>query len=455
MMERTLFFPIFGIPLIVAWLLGGSLFLTVRLGFINLWGLGHSLRVLSAETDPDAVGEVTPFQAMATALSATVGLGNIAGVAIAIQLGGPGAAFWMTLAGFLGMATKFTECTLAQQYRWVESTGQVRGGPMYYLSQGLSAQGLKPAGQLLAVSFAALCLVASLGGGNMFQSNQSAMALEILGEALGWSWLSQPYLYGLVLSTAVAAVIIGGLQRIAQVASTLVPAMVGVYLTGCLWILAHHLGALPQAAIDIWHAAWQPTAVEGGIVGVMVQGLQRGIFSNGAGTGTAAIAHAATQNSEPVQEGFAALLEPLLDTVVICNLTALVCLVTGVYQPGGLGGIELATAAFTAELPTLGWGLVGVVCLFSFSTIISCFYYGEACWHYLFGDRGLLGYKAVYIASTFGGTVIGLSTVVRFSDIALFAMGVPNMLGLLMLSTSVVQSLRAYLGTAPVAVADS
>ncbi|MEM8611931.1 MAG: alanine/glycine:cation symporter family protein [Cyanobacteria bacterium P01_H01_bin.105] len=445
LLERTLFFKLWGIPLIVLWLLGGSVYLTLRMGFINVRGLGHSLAILRGDyDDPEEVGEVSHFQALATAMSATVGLGNIAGVAIALQIGGPGAVLWMTAAGLLGMTTKFTECTLAQQYRVVQD-GQVLGGPMYYLRQGLAEQGLKPMGQLLAVTFAILCMVGALGGGNMFQANQSAMAVAALGEQLQWNWISDPHLYGLILALAVGAVIIGGLQRIAQVAATIVPTMVGLYVTAALWIVLHHFGEVPMALGQIWQSAWHPGAVEGGIVGVMVQGLQRGVFSNGAGTGAAAIAHATTKNPEPVREGIVALIEPLIDTVLICNLTALVCLLTGVYRPDSVvNGIELTTTAFASEIPIMTWGLTIIVCLFSFSTIISCFYYGEACWRYLFGSQGLFAYKLLYILGSFAGTIIGLDTVIRFSDITVFALGIPNMLGLLLLSNQVAQNLEKY-----------
>ncbi|MGD1855749.1 MAG: alanine/glycine:cation symporter family protein [Leptolyngbyaceae cyanobacterium] len=443
LLERTLFFKLGGMPLIVLWLLAGSVYLTLRMGFINVRGLGHGLAVLRGDyDDPDEVGEVSYFQAVATAMSATVGLGNIAGVAIAIQIGGPGAVLWITVAGLLGMTTKFTECTLAQQYR-VINDDRVLGGPMYYLSQGLAEQGLKPMGQLLAATFATLCMVGALGGGNMFQANQSSIAVASLAEQLHWTWLSDPRVYGAILSLTVAAVIIGGLQRIAQVASTIVPTMVGLYLTAALWIVFHHLGDIPTVVGLVWQSAWHPGAIEGGIVGVMVQGLQRGVFSNGAGTGVAAIAHAATKNPEPVREGIIALLEPLIDTVLICNLTALVCLLSGV-SGSVVNGIELTTTAFAAEIPMMTWGLAIIVCLFSFSTIISCFYYGEACWRYLLGERGLLLYKLLYILGCFGGTIIGLETVIRFSDVMLFALGIPNMLGLLLLSNQVAHSLDAY-----------
>ncbi|NEQ52198.1 MAG: alanine:cation symporter family protein [Leptolyngbya sp. SIO3F4] len=447
LLERTLFFKLWGMPLIVLWLLGGSIYLTLRMGFINVRGLVHSLAILRGDyDDPDEVGEVSHFQALATAMSATVGLGNIAGVAIALQIGGPGAVLWMTVSGLLGMTTKFTECTLAQQYRLINNNGQVLGGPMYYLSRGLAEWGLKPMGQLLAATFAVVCMVAALGGGNMFQANQSGIAVAALGEHLHWTWLSDPRIYGLALSLTVAAVIIGGLQRIAQVASTIVPTMVGLYLIAALWIVFNHLGDIPAVAGQIWHSAWHPIAIEGGIVGVMVQGLQRGVFSNGAGTGAAAIAHATTKNPEPVREGIVALTEPLIDTVIICNLTALVCLLTGAYQPGNhiVNGIELTTTAFATEIPMMTWGLAIIVCLFSFSTIISCFYYGEACWRYILGERGLIAYKLLYVLGCFGGTIISLDTIIRFSDIMVFALGIPNMLGLLLLSNQVAHQLDKY-----------
>ncbi|MBT9311410.1 alanine/glycine:cation symporter family protein [Leptothoe kymatousa] len=446
LLERTLFFQIGGMPLIVLWLVLGSAYLTLRMGFINVRGLGHSVRVLRGDyDDPNEVGEVSHFQAVATALSATVGLGNIAGVAIALQLGGPGAVLWMTVAGLLGMTTKFTECTLAQQYRIINDDGQVQGGPMYYLGQGLAERGLKPMGQLLAVTFAALCMVGVLGGSNMFQSNQSGMAVAALGQRLHWSWLSDPRVYGFGLALTVAAVVIGGLRRIAQVAATVVPTMVVLYLAAALWIVAHHLHGIPGAMAQIWQSAWHPSAVEGGVIGVMLQGLQRGVFSNGAGNGCAGIAHATTKNSEPVREGLVALIEPLIDTVIICNLTALVCLLTGVYEPGSaVSGIELTTAAFASDIPLMSWGLTLIVCLFSFSTIISCYYYGATCWQYLFGQRSLFVYKLIYILSCFGGTVIHLDTVIRFSDVMVFTLAIPNMLGLLLLSNQVAHSLEKY-----------
>jgi AGCS family alanine or glycine:cation symporter len=445
LLEHSLFLSIYGLPLIVLWLLLGAVFLTLRMGFINLRAFTHALAVVRGEyDDPEEPGEVSHFQALSTALSATVGLGNIAGVAIALQFGGPGAVLWMTLAGGLGMTSKFVECTLAQTYRVQYADGRWGGGPMYYLSQGLADIGLKSLGRLLAVIFAGLCVLGSLGGGNMFQANQSSLALTQVGEQL----LSLPLdsyrgVYGSLLAGAVGLVIIGGIQRIARVASTIVPTMAGLYIVAALIILAMHLEAIPQAAYAIWHSAWQPGAIEGGVIGVMAQGLRRGVFSNEAGIGSAAIAHAAARTQEPVREGIVALLEPFIDTVVLCNMTALVCLVTGVY-PSAVDGVGLTAAAFGADLPAMTWGLPLIICLFSFSTIISWFYYGESSWRYLFGERGLLLYKSVYVLCTWFGSVVSLGAVLTFSDMMVFAMGVPSMLGALLLSNRVARDLAHY-----------
>ncbi|NEP17719.1 MAG: alanine:cation symporter family protein [Leptolyngbya sp. SIO4C1] len=447
LLERTLFLSIGGLPLVVLWLLFGAVFLTLRFGFINLRAFGHAIAITRGDyDDPDEPGEVSHFQSLATALSATVGLGNIAGVAIALQLGGPGAVLWMTVAGLLGMTSKFVECTLAQTYRVVQPDGTVSGGPMYYLSQGLAERGLKPLGQLLATAFAGLCALAALGGGNMFQANQSGLALVALGEQLsGLPLAGYRWVYGGLLAGLVGLVILGGIRRIAQVAARVVPTMAGVYVFAALWIVALHMGDIPAAVQTIWHAAWHPHAIEGGVVGVLVQGLRRGIFSSEAGIGSAAIAHAAAKTKEPIQAGTVAMLEPFIDTVVICNLTALVCLVSGAYQPGiATSGVALTATAFGSEIPAMEIVLALIVCLFSFSTIVSWFYYGETSWRYLFGNQGLFAYKALYIGCTFLGTVTRLGAVLTFSDMMMFAMGLPSMAGALLLSGQVAQQLKIY-----------
>ena len=445
-LEHILFFSLYDLPLIIGWLLVGAVFLTFRMGFINIRGFIHGcLITLGRYDDSDMPGEATHFQALATALSATVGLGNIAGVAIALQMGGPGAILWMTLVGFLGMTSKFVECTLAQQYRIIQPDGHILGGPMYYLSLGLSELGLKPLGRLLAVSFAGFCLFSSLGGGNLFQANQSSLLISTLGQSF-WGGAVSDYrwIYGVALALTVGLVIIGGFQRIARVSSVIVPLMAGLYLLAALWIVSLHLDAVPTAIQTVWQSAWHPQAVEGGIIGVLVQGLRRGVGSNEAGLGPAAIAHAMARTQEPIREGLVAMLEPFIDTVVICNLTALVCLVTGVYQDTELDGITLTLAAFTQEIPLMSWGLGFIAILFSFSTIVSWFYYGETSWRYLFGDRGLWSYKLLYTSCVFIGTVISLQAILTFGDMMKFCMGVPSMTGAILLSNQVAQKLADY-----------
>ena len=443
-LEHTLFFSIYGLPLVVLWLTGGAIFFTLRMAFINIRAFPHAISVVMGRYDnPDEPGEVSHFQALATALSATVGLGNIAGVAIAIQLGGPGALLWMTMAGLLGMSSKFVECTLGQKYRVVHPDGTVAGGPMYYLSQGLAEMGLKSLGQLLAVSFSLICILASCGGGNMFQANQSYVAIaNLVPFFAGYDWV-----YGLALAGLVGLVIIGGIRRIGAVAGAITPIMAGIYILAALWVLWVHLDQIPAAFNTIFDQAITPQAAEGGFFGVMAQGIRRGVFSNEAGVGSAAIAHAAARTDEPVREGIVALLEPFIDTVVICNMTGLVCIVTGSYLDAsdvGVNGVVLTAAAFASVMDWFSILLSVAVCLFAFSTMISWSYYGERCWIYLFGDRTTLVYKLIFVVCVFLGTVINLSAVLAFSDMMLFVMSFPSMLGGLLLSGKVASSLEDY-----------
>lgn len=442
-LENFLFFRVSGLPLIILWLLIGATYFTLRMGFINIRGFKHAIDVaLGRYDDPDEPGEVSHFQAIATALSATVGLGNIAGVAIAIQLGGPGAVVWMTLAGFLGMSSKFVECTLAQQYRTIRPDGTVAGGPMYYLSQGFDKLGLKPLGQVLAVSFALFCAIGALGGGNMFQASQTQAAIaHVLPVVNDYAWI-----YGLVLTTLAGLVIIGGIQRIGTVAGAIVPTMAGVYILSGIWVVLVHITEVPAAVALITREAWDPHTVGGGIAGVLVQGIQRGLFSNAAGVGSAAIAHAATRTKEPVREGIVSSLEPFIDTVLICNITALVCVVTNAYQeaPASALGFELVAMAYGSVMAGFPILLTLAVCLFAFSTIVSWAYYGEQCWCYLTGNRFLLVYRSLYVGATFVGSITQPSVVLAFSDLMLFAIAIPNIFGCLVLSNQVAQALQNY-----------
>lgn len=443
-MATLLFFKIGGengFPFIVLWLFVAAIFFTLRMGFINLRGFKHAIEVVQGKyDDPHDEGEVSHFQALATAVSGTVGLGNIAGVAVAIQLGGPGAMFWLTMAGFFGMVTKFVECSLAVKYRRVLEDGTVLGGPMYYLTRGLSPKGMRPLGQGLAVLFCILCLGGSLGGANMFQSNQAYAAFSSIIPGLP-AWL-----FGLVLAGLAAFVIIGGIRRIGAVAEKLVPAMALIYAVACIFVILVNFTQVPAAIGTIISQAFAPSAAVGGIVGVMVQGIRRSSFSNEAGVGSAAIAHSAARTDEHVREGIVALLEPFIDTIVICNMTAIAIVLTGVYQDTGdeLSGVAMTASAFES---VIGWFPVVLsiaVALFAFSTIISWSYYGIQAWAYLFGERTTIIFKIIYVVCTFLGSMASLGLIIDFSDLMLLGMAFPNLIGCYILSNELAGDLKDY-----------
>lgn len=440
-LESILFFEIGRFPLIVLWLICGSIFFTLRMRFINIRAFKHALDIVRGKyDDPDDDGEVSHFQALATALSGTVGLGNIAGVAIAVQMGGPGAVLWMTAGGFFGMTSKFTECSLAQKYRRVKADGTIAGGPMYYISRPLSNMGLRAVGKALAGLFAVLCIFASLGGGNMFQANQAYAAVSNVIPSIP-SWV-----FGIAVAVVVAIVIIGGISRIASVTGKLVPLMAVIYVLACLWIILINLGEVPNAIATIFTGAFSPQAVGGGFVGVLVQGIRRSAFSNEAGVGSAAIAHSAARSNEPLREGIVALLEPLIDTIVICNMTALVIVITGTYQDDSVGdGVLLTSNAFDTVVDWFPAILAIAVALFAFSTMISWSYYGERAWEYLFGNNSILIYKGIFVFCVFVGAVVNLGAVLDFSDMMLLAMSIPNLIGCYLLSNSLASELDDYM----------
>jgi alanine or glycine:cation symporter, AGCS family len=432
------------IPFIVIWLIFGALFFTIRLGFINFWGWRHSIELIRGKFDQkNAPGEVTHFQALATAVSATVGLGNIAGVAVAITVGGPGATFWLIIAGLLGMASKFTECTLGVKYRDIGADGVVEGGPMRYLRKGLAGKNLPRLGKTLAVIFAVLTIGASFGGGNMFQANQ---AYEQLSGEFPIVRGMGPY-FGVILAILVGFVIIGGIKSIAKVTEKIVPFMAGMYITAALIIIFMNISQLPSAFKLIFDGAFLPDSMLGGFIGVMIQGFRRAAFSNEAGVGSAAIAHAAVKTNHPVSEGFVALLEPFIDTVVVCTLTALVLIFTGFYEdPSGLGGAQLTSNAFGSVISWFPYVLVFAIFLFAFSTMISWSYYGLRAWTFLFGrnKRTELTYKFLFLIFIVIGSSVSLGAVLDFSDMMILAMALPNIIGLLLLSGEVRTELKAY-----------
>jgi AGCS family alanine or glycine:cation symporter len=338
------------LPFIVVWLIAGATFFTLRFGFINLRAFRHAWVVTTGHYDnPDDPGEVTHFQALSSALSATVGLGNIAGVAVAVAMGGPGAIFWMIVAGFLGMSSKFTECTLGQMYREVGKDGHILGGPMRYLDRGLAQLGLPYLGRFLAILFALMCIGGSFGGGNMFQANQSyAQVADVLPFfSGGWGALA----YGVILAFLVGIVIIGGIRRIGQVAGFIVPVMCGIYLIAGLFIIVTNFDQIGPALGKIVGEAFTPKAGFGGMIGVLITGFRRAAFSNEAGVGSASIAHSAAATDEPVREGIVALLEPFIDTVLVCTMTGLVVVITGAYEGGGEEGVLMTSKAFATVLP--------------------------------------------------------------------------------------------------------
>jgi AGCS family alanine or glycine:cation symporter len=438
--------PVFGtqFPLIVGWLVIAALVFTFYFGFIQFRGFGHSVELVRGDyLDPDDAGEVTPFQALATALSGTVGLGNIAGVGVAVYLGGPGATFWMILAGLLGMAAKFTECILGVHYRNEYADGTVSGGPMYYLSKGLSEAGQKTFGKVLAVIFAICCIGGALGGGNMFQANQSfAQIASIIPFFEGKGWL-----FGLIMAGLVGVVIIGGIKSIAKVTEKIVPGMAVIYVGAALVIIALNIGAVPEAFSAIITGAFAPTAVAGGVVGALIQGFKRAAFSNEAGIGSASIAHSAVQTKHPVTEGYVALLEPFIDTVVICTMTSLVITITGSWVPGnGVTGIALTSQAFEASFSGFGYILAIAAVLFAFSTMISWSYYGLKAWTYLFGEGQSkeVVFKLIFCVFVVIGASMSLGPVIDFSDAMIFIMAIPNIIGLYIMMPKVKALLADY-----------
>ena len=439
------------LPFIVLWLVIAAIYLTLRMGFINVRAFRHAVHVTSGRyTNPIEPGDVSHFEALSTALSATVGLGNIAGVAIAITIGGPGATFWMIVAGLIGMTTKFTECTLGQMYREVRHDGHVLGGPVQYLSKGFAERGMPGTGRFLAVLFALLCIGGSIGAGNAFQVNQSMNAIQ---ETIPW-FAIVPWAYGAGMTILVGIVIVGGIRRIANVADKIVPLMAIVYMTAALAVIIANIGQVPGVLAAIFTQAFSPDAAYGGFMGALVTGFQRAAFSNEAGAGSASIAHAAAKTRYPVREGIVALLEPFIDTVVICTMTALVINITGAYNnPAyadlitGARGAALTSRAFGEHITWFPHVLSGSVFLFAFSTMISWSYYGERCSVWLFGDASSKYYKALFLLFVFLGSIITSTNVLDFGDLMILGMALPNLVGVYLLHGKVRAALDEYWGS--------
>ena len=438
-------------PLIVLWLALAALFFTFYLGFINIRGFGLALRhVRGHYHDPAANGEISHFQAVATAVSGTVGIGNIGGVAVAIAIGGPGTAFWLFIAGFLAMSTKLVECTLGVKYRRTNADGSVSGGPMYYLEHYLAVRGAPRWGKLLGGFYALSLVIGCLGIGNMFQSNQAYVQFVTITGGEQSFFADRGWLFGLLLAVTVAVVIIGGLRSIARVAAHIVPFMSILYVVCALVIIAMSAAHLPAAIALIMNDAFAVDSATGGMVGAIIVGFQRALFSNEAGIGSASIAHSAVQTDEPASEGLVSLLEPFIDTVVICTLSSLV-IVTTAYPNGlmdsGLEGIALTSAAFAHHFSWAPYPLAIAALLFAFSTSISWSYYGLKGWTYLFGEGAAtqMLFKAVFCAFIALGCMIQLTAVLDFSDAMVFLIAVPNILGLYLFAPEVKREVNGYI----------
>ena len=441
--------PVLGaqLPLVVLWLVVGAVFFTFYTGFINLRGFKHAIELVRGDyADPNSRGEVSHFQALATAVSGTVGIGNIGGVAVAVTVGGAGATFWLIVAGFLGMSTKFVECTLGVKYRQEFEDGHVSGGPMYYLRRGFSERGMEGFGKFMGTFYAIGIFIGALGIGNMFQSNQAYVQLNnVSGGALdGLGWL-----VGLILAAVVFAVIIGGIKSIARVTEKIVPFMAIFYCLFALIVIFLNIDSLPQAIANIFHGAFTGEGVAGGALGALIIGFQRAVFSNEAGIGSASIAHSAVKTDEPVTEGIVSLLEPFIDTIVICTITALVIGTAQVAAPdfaGDATGVAMTSAAFEREFSWFPIPLAFAALLFAFSTMISWSYYGLKGWTYLFGEdeKGQTVYKLLFCAFVALGCVVQLGPILDISDALVFLICVPNILGLYFLAPIVKKEMNSY-----------
>ncbi len=428
---------VWGVPL-VGLLVASGLIFTVYFGFPQLSMFGHALGVVTGKyDDPNDPGEISHFQALTAALSATVGLGNIAGVAVAVSLGGPGAVFWLWIAGFIGMCTKFTEVTLALMYRDTGHGGAMHGGPMFVIKNGLSKNYY-----WVAWLYAFFVVLSSFGAGNMFQSNQMAAVMQ--SSAGIPEWVS-----GLVFAIGAALILVGGIKRIAKVTEKLVPTMVGVYFIGALYILFTNLGAIPGVFAEIFTGAFAGTAAVGGFAGaafkeVLVMGIRRATFSNEAGMGSAAMAHSAAK-STPVQEGVVALLEPLIDTIIVCTITALALLVTNSWTVAGVEGSEMTAHAFESAMGPLGrWIVTMTVTLFAFSTMISWSYYGEQGITFIFGEKYIPAYRWVFVVFIFLGAIASLTIVLNLSDAVYGLLALPNLMACYILMPKVKEALKDY-----------
>tara|TARA_Y100001960_G_scaffold258255_1_gene277609 strand:+ start:557 stop:1984 length:1428 start_codon:yes stop_codon:yes gene_type:complete len=444
----VLFYKIADFPVVVITLLIGAFIFTIYFAFINIRGFKHSISVIRGKYDnPNDKGQISHFQALTSALSATIGLGNIGGVAAAVSLGGPGAVFWMIFIAFFSMSAKFVSATLGQMYRKINSDGSVSGGPMYYLEIGLGEAGFKNLGKFLAGMYAIFIIGGAFGGGNMYQANQS---YELFGKLTG----IPNYLYGMILIILVSIVIIGGIKRIGKTTEKIVPAMVTIYVLASLFIILTNIDKIPYVINLIFSQAFKPNAIYGGFVGVLVVGITRGVFSNEGGVGSASIAHSAAKTDEPVREGIVAMIGPFIDTIIVCFMTASVILITAdnnsLYQeymakptPTAIGA-SMTSEAFNSVIPGFNWVLAIAVFLFSYSTMISWYYYGDKGWKYLVGEKSIKIYQGIFLFCIMLGSIASLGNVMDFSDFMILSCAFPNIIGCMFLLPKLKDRLNDY-----------
>ena len=437
--------PVIKLPFILFVMTMGGIFFTFRYGFINIKLYKHAIDVVRGKYDnPEDEGEISHFQALTSALSATVGLGNIAGVAVAIQLGGPGAVFWLWVVAFFGMCMKFSSCTFAQLYRQVKPDGTVLGGPMVYLRDGLAELNLKKVGIGLGAFYAFMTVMASFGGGNLFQANQAYELLSNQFPTVG----NHPWIVGIIISVSSGVVLLGGIKRIGDVTSKLVPLMCAFYVISCLAIILSNVSQVPSLIMSIFTEAFNPSAIyTGGFLGVFIQGVKRASFSNEAGLGSAAIAHAAAKTDEPVREGVVAMIGPTIDTHIVCTMTSLAILITGAHLDPALAGkgAQITATAFASLGSWMPYLLTFATIIFAYSTIISWSYYGEKGVEYLVGEKFIPVYRLVYCLVIILGPILKLGNVIEFSDLMLLSMAFPNIFGMMFLSSKVKVILDDYI----------
>jgi len=438
------------LPITILILIVASIVFTFYLRWPGIWGFAHSLKVIlsSTKTHDGHDGEVSSFQALATALSGTVGLGNIAGVAIAISLGGPGAMFWMIFGAIFGMATKFIESYMGVKYRKFNPDGTVSGGPMYYIAHGLARKKKRRLGQALALIFAIALIPCTFGGGNMLQVNQAAQQMITITGGENSFFYHHAWVFGLIVALIVGSITIGGIKSISRVTAKLVPFMCILYVASALIIIAMHITEIPNAIALIIKDAFMPQAVSGGVIGCIVIGLRRSIQSNEAGSGSAPIAYAAVKTKEPVSQGFVALMEPFIDTVVICSITALVIILTGAYKnySDGISGVELTSSAFATVAPFFPYILAVVIILFALSTVLSWSYYGQKGWTYLFGEgkKRVMAYQLLFCTVIVIGSAMNLKSIIDFTDATYLAMAMPNLIALFIMMPEIKKDVISY-----------